>query len=365
MTLKKFLQAFGIIAVILSLFPFVAADYWWIRMFDYPHVQLTILTLVALLVYFFRFDLHNWRDYTFVIVLAVCFLLQLTKIYPYTPFAKNEVRYHTAADPQHGLSILATNVLQKNEEYDRVVGEIFKYDPDLLIFTETNTKWQNELRKRLKNYDYNYRMEMPLDNTYGMLVYSRLKLLDAEIKFLLEDSIPSMHTKLVMPSGELVELHIIHPTPPMPPHDASSTDRDAQMMIVAKMAKESKLPVIVAGDFNDVAWSETTQLFKDVSGLLDPRIGRGFYNTYNANSWLMRWPLDHLFVSDEFRLVTMEVGGDVESDHFPLYAKLSLEPGVRAVQTTKPASEKVLKEAEKQIEKEDKKDQKEKAEGKE
>lgn len=334
-------------------------------MFDYPHVQLTILTLVALLVYFFRFDLHNWRDYTFVIVLAVCFLLQLTKIYPYTPFAENEVRYHTATEPQRSLSILATNVLQKNDEYDMVVGEIFKYDPDLLIFTETNTQWQNELRERLKNYDYDYRMEMPLDNTYGMLVYSRFELLDPEIKFLLEDSIPSMHAKLVMPSREIVELHIIHPTPPMPPHDASSTDRDAQMMMVAKMAKKSKLPVIVAGDFNDVAWSETTQLFKDVSGLLDPRIGRGFYNTYNANSWLMRWPLDHLFVSEEFRLVTMEVGDDVESDHFPLYAKLSLEPGVRAVQIAKPASEKDMKEADKQIENEDKKDKKEKAEGKE
>ena len=91
-----------------------------------------------------------------------------------------------------------------------------------------------------------------------------------------------MHAKLILPSGELVQLHVIHPTPPMPPHDASSTDRDAQMMMVAKMAKKAKLPVIVAGDFNDVAWSESTSLFHNVSGLLDPRKGRGFYNTYQC-----------------------------------------------------------------------------------
>ncbi|WP_029034870.1 endonuclease/exonuclease/phosphatase family protein [Salinimicrobium terrae] len=365
MHLKPFLQGFGIFAVLISLFPFVASDYWWIRMFDFPHVQLTILTLVALLVYFFRFDLHNWRDYTFVTVLTVCFLLQLTKIYPYTPFSGEQVRQNTAAVPGSSISILATNVLQQNDRYDLVVREIFRQDPDLLIFTETNTTWQNELRKRLKDFDYDYRMEMPLNNTYGMLVYSRLELLEPQIRFLLEDSIPSMHAKVVLPSREVIQLHVIHPTPPMPPHDGSSTDRDAQMMMVAKMAKESKHPVIVAGDFNDVAWSETTQLFQEVSGLLDPRVGRGLFNTYNADSWLMRWPLDHLFVSHEFRMVKMEVGHDVESDHFPLYAKLSLEPEVRAVQTVKPASQKEMQEAEKQIEKEEKKDRKEKAEGKE
>ena len=125
MKFKIILQVFGLLAVVLSLFPFVAADYWWIRMFDFPHVQLTILTLVALLVYFFRFDIRNWRDYSFVIILALCFLLQLTKIYPYTPFAEVEVRKNTAHVPARSISIMASNVLQKNEQYEKVIREIF------------------------------------------------------------------------------------------------------------------------------------------------------------------------------------------------------------------------------------------------
>ncbi|WP_029036850.1 endonuclease/exonuclease/phosphatase family protein [Salinimicrobium xinjiangense] len=365
MHLKPFLQGFGILAVILSLFPFVASDYWWIRMFDFPHVQLTILTLVALLVYFFRFNIRSWRDYTFIIVLGACFLLQLTKIFPYTPFSKVEVNKNDAAIPQRSISIMAANVLQKNKEYHMLINEIFLQNPDLIIFTETDRVWQEEIRKGLKNYGYEYRIEMPLDNTYGMLVFSRLELVEPQIRFLLEDSIPSMHARVVLPSRELIRLHVIHPTPPMPPHDASSTDRDAQMMMVAKMAKEEELPVIVAGDFNDVAWSESTQLFQKISGLLDPRIGRGFFNTYNADSWLMRWPLDHLFVSEEFRLVQMHVGNNIESDHFPLYARLSLEPQGGAIQKKSPPDEAEMKEAEDQIKKEDKKDRKEKAEGKE
>lgn len=350
MHLKPILQGFGILAVVLSLFPFVAADYWWIRMFDYPHVQLTILTLVALLVYFFRFDLRNWRDYTFIGVLSACFLLQLTKIYPYTPFAEVQLKDNTEADPQRSLAILATNVLQDNEEYGKVINEIFIWEPDILIFTETDQKWRDELRKGLGGFGYDHRMEMPLDNTYGMLVYSKLELLEHEIRFLFDDSIPSMHAKVVLPSQELVQMHVIHPRPPMPPHDGSSTGRDAEMMMVAKMANNSDLPVFVAGDFNDVAWSESTRLFQNVSQLLDPRIGRGFYNTFDATSWLMRWPLDHLFVSEDFRLVKIQVGNNVGSDHFPFYTRLSLEPSKGAVQKLPPPEPDEIKEAEKQIE---------------
>lgn len=357
---KSFLQALGLLAVLLTLLPFVAADYWWIRMFDYPHVQLTIFTLVALLVYFFRFDIKSWRDYAFVGVLGVCFLFQLLKIYPYTPFSDVQVENNERIDPGNTFSLLVSNVLQKNKEYDRVLDEVLTMDPDVVIFTETNAEWQKNLKPALNRFGYSYQIEMPLDNTYGMLLYSRLKLVHPEVQFLLEDSIPSMHTKMETPSGATVELHVIHPTPPLPPHDESSTDRDAQMMMVAKMARNSKFPVIVAGDFNDVAWSESTSLFQNVSGLLDPRIGRGFFNTYNANSWLMRWPLDHLFVSEEFRVMDLELGNDVESDHFPLYAKLSLEPEQAFEQKMEPASPEDLKDAEKQIENEAEKEREEK-----
>ena len=190
-----------------------------------------------------------------------------------------------------------------------------------------------------------------------MLVYSKFELLDPEIKFLFDDSIPSMHAKIVMPSQELVQMHVIHPRPPMPPHDGSSTGRDSEMMMVAKMAKNADLPVFVGGDFNDVAWSQSTRLFQSVSRLLDPRIGRGFYNIFDATSWLMRWPLDHLFVSEDFRLVKIQVGNDVGSDHFPFYTRLSLEPSKGDVQKMPPPAPEEIKDAEKQIENQQEKEE--------
>src|SRR5690606_6904740 len=75
-----------------------------------------------------------------------------------------------------------------------------------------------------------------------------------------------------------------------------------------------------------VAWSETTRLFQKISRLLDPRIGRGRFNTYHANHWWLRWPLDHVFLSDHFRLRRLEVQPPIGSDHFPILVDLSFEP---------------------------------------
>jgi hypothetical protein len=80
----------------------------------------------------------------------------------------------------------------------------------------------------------------------------------------------------------------------------------------------------VAGDLNDVAWSATTRLFRQLSGLLDLRTGRGLYNTFNANHWYARWPLDHFFVSSHFKVIDIQRMPPVGSDHFPLLINLAV-----------------------------------------
>jgi len=352
-TLKTILQIFGLIAVLLTLMPFVAIDYWWIRMFDFPHLQLTFLTLVALLTYFIKFDFKNYRDYILMVILLACFIFQALKIYPYTGLSQYEVLKSSSS--KKTLKIYTANVLQDNEVTEKLIKEIESMDADVMVFTETNAFWKDAIKKGLPN-EYLYKVEYPLDNTYGMLLYSKLPLINPEIRFLVNDSIPSIHTKIKMHSNDTIQLYAIHPTPPMPQENPKSTDRDSEMMQIALFSRESKHPVVVVGDFNDVAWSETSQLFQRVSELLDLRKGRGLFNTYNANNFLLRWPLDHVFVSKEFRYINAKRGNDIESDHFPFYAELNLEPENADVQKPKPPSAEDIESAKKQIKKQERAD---------
>jgi endonuclease/exonuclease/phosphatase (EEP) superfamily protein YafD len=159
-----------------------------------------------------------------------------------------------------------------------------------------------------------------------MHLFSRLRLVDPEVRFLIDEYVPSIRAGLETRSGAVVALHSVHPAPP-PLQDAAR--RDAELLLVALVVREGggARPAIVMGDLNDVAWSATTRLFQKVGGLLDLRVGRGVFPTFHADRPLLRWPLDHVFFDRSFGLMGAEVMPDVGSDHFPFLAALCHRPG--------------------------------------
>lgn len=62
-----------------------------------------------------------------------------------------------------------------------------------------------------------------------------------------------------------------------------------------------------------------------MSGLLDPRRGRGFFNTFNAHYPFLRFPLDHAFISLDWKLKKIERLNNFDSDHFPIFISLQYE----------------------------------------
>jgi len=48
--------------------------------------------------------------------------------------------------------------------------------------------------------------------------------------------------------------------------------------------------------------------------------------TFHADHPLLRWPLDHVFVSEHFTLKTMRRLPHIGSDHFPLLTTLCYRP---------------------------------------
>ena len=312
-----------VILVMFTLLPMWRYEAWWVRSLDFPRLQLFVISLLLLLMELVLLDLSRPSTWVLPILTLLCLVYHAWWIIPYTRVFPVEVKSAVDLNSQRIIRIMTANVLTPNRNAEGLLQLVRENVPDIIVTLESDAWWQARL-DTLES-DYPYTIKCPLDNLYGMHVYSRLPLVDSQIEYLVEPDIPSMHTMVTLPSGEEIRHHFLHPAPPSPTENEESSERDAELIVVAKSVAETDAPVIVTGDLNDVAWSETTRLFRKISGLLDPRIGRGMFNTFHAKFWFMRWPLDHLFHSSHFTLSKIFRLPGFGSDHFALLTELVFE----------------------------------------
>lgn len=312
--------------------PLTSANLWWVRIFDFPRLQLAVVMALVLGGYG---TLRWWAplaawEYLFPTALTACLLWQIWAIAPYTPIVSPQVVDCRVDRESTHISLLICNVLYNNRQSAKLLDLIRETNPDVVLLTEANEWWKAELEPLGREYPHI--VFQPQKNHYGMLLHSRLELIDPKVRYLVNSNIPSIRTQLRLRSGQVVTLYGLHPPPPgliEPGEDVrqDSDKRDGELMIVAReVAALGDAPVVVVGDFNDVAWSRSTHLFQRIGGLLDPRVGRGFYNTFDATKYVLRYPLDHVFVSPHFRLVELRRLRNVGSDHFPMLAHLDFDP---------------------------------------
>lgn len=324
--LISIIRALSLLFIALTLLPFIRSPAWWIRVWDYPRLQLAtvlgVLLLANVILLYVSPEGTTLSAVSLTIATALACAWQAHSIWPYTPAHTVQSLPARAPDIESGLAVIVTNVLQHNRNSAGLVEIVSDMQPDILIAIETDAWWDEQLAVLDATFPHNVRI--PLENTYGMHVFSQLELRDVCVREIVSPGIPSVRATVRLRSGEECELYAVHPEPPLPRVDAAK--RDAELLLVAREVRQRRRPTLVAGDLNDVAWSHTTRLFQRISGLLDPRVGRGLFATFNAKHRLVRWPLDHLFHDRSFRLLEMKVLRGYGSDHFPIYASLVHDP---------------------------------------
>ncbi|MGB3776904.1 MAG: endonuclease/exonuclease/phosphatase family protein [Tunicatimonas sp.] len=301
---------------------------WWMKAMDFPRVQYLVVAFTCLVI----FGLRN-RRWTFwpvflIIGLLATVVIQGRFIFPYTPLTPPKVASLPSAqvDASERVRLMLANVYMYNREADALLDIVQQADPDMLLLMENDQWWIDHVAPLRERYPHHH--ELPIDNTYGLALYSRYPFKGLITKFFQHDSVPSFHCEVQLPSGRWFSFHGVHPVPPiLSEHPDNKGQREKELVKVGALVKERSLPTVVAGDFNDVAWSNTSRLFQVSGELEDTRVGRGLFASFDAKSWIMRWPLDHVYVSDEFRVVSFRRLGYFGSDHFPLYVELAL-PGV-------------------------------------
>ena len=316
-----------------------------VRSWEFPRLQIAAFAAITAVIYVAAAGWGGWSWWDVIVPLAMLAVIarQANWIWPYAGASKVDMKLAGRDDAHRPtVRVVISNLLQQNEKYDLWREVIEKQDADVIACAEVDERWAKEVGQLLDE-SHSHKKVIPQDNMYGMGLWSRLPLEDVEVEHIVQDDIPSIHATLVLPGGERCRLHLLHPRPPAPQEGDSSAPRDAELIVVAKRIADEKegdhLPTLVVGDLNDVAWSRTTELFLRISGLLDPRKGRGLFNSFHAEHWWVRFPLDHVFVGREFRLVEMERLPYVGSDHFPMRIDLKLVPEKKSDQRQEPVEE--------------------------
>lgn len=309
------------VVIIATGLPLINSAAWWIRIFDFPRIQIAVFTFFGIIMAYFYLD-FKWEYKLSLLLILIFFLLyQLQFVVVYTPLYKTQAKTSIKPNADNSFILMVSNVRMENDDKERFHTRVKKCNPDILLINEPDKVWADSIGKL--DSDYPYSIKYPQDNTYGMMLLSKLPLTESAVNFLVEDDVPSIFTRISLPSGSKIDFYGVHPKPPMPGSD--TYERDTELLIIGKKIRKIKNPTIVAGDLNDVGWSVTSKLFRKYSGLVDPREGRGLYNTYSVFVPFLRYPLDHIFYSKEFGLLILKKLEDIGSDHFPLLIGLNYE----------------------------------------
>jgi endonuclease/exonuclease/phosphatase (EEP) superfamily protein YafD len=124
--------------------PLSSVDPWWVRRWDFPRLQLAVLYrpgpgLLGMAAG------KRWGRLGLAAVLALALLCQLTWIVPYLPLASVQMRRATRADAMASVRIFTANVLMTNRAADRLRALIEHAEPDVLILTEPDAWWADQL----------------------------------------------------------------------------------------------------------------------------------------------------------------------------------------------------------------------------
>jgi len=304
-----------------TLIPMFRTKTWWLRAWTYARIQILCLTGLTLFVWLTLFGLEPYWTGLMLVGSLLIVILCLRDILPFTFLGKEQTPKISLGPGQNSVKLFVGNVLMDNTSHQGLLDMIEDVSPDIIFLVETDDKWRNYMSPLENRFKHKYLLPLPDFN--GMLFYSRFPILDIQERYLVQDHIPSLTFELDAGDGERIKFYGLHPRPPRPEDDTADLDKELEN--VAKEVDKSSMPIIVTGDLNDVGWSTTTKRFLRMSGLKDPRRGRGLFNSYNAKNPLVRWPLDHVFHSNHFGLISLKRMPAFGSDHFPIFIELGIK----------------------------------------
>jgi endonuclease/exonuclease/phosphatase (EEP) superfamily protein YafD len=217
----------------------------------------------------------------------------------------------------HGRAVLL-NVHTESRRFDLVRDFIRQAKPDFVVFEEINDEWLSELAKLGDLYPHI--VPAPRPDNFGMALFSRWPLHDAEIREISDTDVPSVLARVDF-QGKWLTLIGTHPLPPA--NREQFLLRNQQLFALARLTQSLPQPLVVLGDLNATPWSPYYRELLYDTDLVDVSQGRGINASWPVPILPLRIPIDHCLVSGDVGVAEVKLGPDVGSDHFPLIVDFS------------------------------------------
>lgn len=256
----------------------------------------------------------RWRAIAGAIaILAIPHAIALSSV---VPFGTAQA---VAAAPATPVRVSTINAYWANWDGPALLDYVTRTDPDILVIQEADRRWRDTLRAigaRFPN-------AVPEDwrEARDVIVFSRFPITDGARRFPEGQGFHYQTADLDI-DGRTVTLIGVHP--PLPAGPRFTDMRNRYFAAIADLAGRSETPVIVAGDFNSTVWSPHFADLTEAAGLRNAADGRGWHPTWPSWLPLAGIPIDHILVSDDFTVRSVQRGPNIGSDHYPVTADLDL-----------------------------------------
>jgi endonuclease/exonuclease/phosphatase (EEP) superfamily protein YafD len=190
------------------------------------------------------------------------------------------------------------------------LNTVYPYSLDCI---ETAPKCQNML---FSKYPLKNTYAGPVDGRYPTIVFAAVELPGGA-----PITVGVVHVMTPF-TGPREPLAAVDPGPAPTFAGAPDLEQSHQAANLAAFLQRQPADLILIGDFNSAPWSPLQRAFRVASGLDN----RGhLLPTWPSSVWpIFRIPLDLVFVRGRPRVIKLQLGPDVGSDHFPVEAEIAV-----------------------------------------
>ncbi len=241
----------------------------------------------------------------------------------------------TANTAPMNVKIMTYNLFFKNRRPDLSLRLIKKQMPDILALQELTPQWEELLSRELSTL-YPYRYTRPLNNAYGIGIYSKYPIKNNEYVYNSKGRLLGQYIFLDI-DGKGLFLGNVHLSSPAvalenpkcfyPLYKNNFKQRYSEYAQVNLWFRSrTTFPKIVVGDFNTMDIDPLYKTILEEWGDLYTAKGEGFGRNF-PNSSTIGHPLttlDYIFMQGKLRPISAKVIRKGKSDHFAIMGTIGL-----------------------------------------